>query len=391
MKIAIVHDELMRRGGAEQVVRCFHQAFPKAPIYTMAYRQDLTYPDFKECTIKTSWFNKICFSESILKKLFFPFGLWAMKQMKISGFDVVLISSTYAAKYPKVAPNTIVINYCHTPFRLAWYPESYRQYTNSKGVIRYAFNIVKKILQKIDFSSAQRTDHFIANTKEVTQRIKDVYNYQLPVEVINPPVNCNNFYVTKNTKNYYLVVCRLESYKKIDLIIEAFNALGYPLIIVGKGSLEDEFKKMAKSNITFKSGLSTKELAKLYAECKAFVFAQKEDYGITPLEANASGRPVIAYGEGGVKETMIPYKDDASKATALFFETQTPDNLIEAIKKFESLNFSPEFIRKHAEGFDEEMFIANIREYVESIYKAKEGEFSIDEEAEKTPLNVKIA
>lgn len=389
MKIAIVHDELMRRGGAEQVVRCFHQAFPEAPIYTMAYRSDLTYPDFKECKIKTSWFNKICFSEGILKKLFFPFGLLAMKRMEIKGYDVVLISSTYAAKYPKVAQESIVINYCHTPFRLAWYPESYRQYTKSRGIVRIAFNIVKNILQKIDFSSAQRTDHFIANTKEVTQRIKDVYNYQLPVEVINPPVNCNNFKVTENIKDYYLVVCRLESYKKIDLIIEAFNILGYPLIIVGKGSLEDEFKKMAKSNITFKSGLSTEELSKLYAECKAFVFAQKEDYGITPLEANASGRPVIAYGKGGVTETMIPYKNDASKATALFFEEQTPENLIEAIRKFESLNFSSEFIRKHAEGFDEEMFINSIKDYVNKIYKSKEGEFSIEED--NTPLNVKIA
>ncbi len=390
MKIAIVHDELMRRGGAEQVVRCFHQAFPNAPIYTMAFRSHLTYPDFSGCTVHTSWFNKICSSENIMRRLFFPFGIIAMKQMNISGYDVVLMSSTYVAKYARISPGTLVINYCHTPFRLAWYPESYRQYTTASGLLKIAFNIVIRLLRKIDYKSAKRSDHFIANTYEVTQRIASVYNFKSHIEVINPPVNSKNFYISEQTKDYYLVVCRLESYKKVDLIVEAFNQLGYPLIIVGKGSMEEALKRSAKSNITFKSGLSAKELAQLYSECKAFVFAQKEDYGITPLEANASGRPVIAFGQGGVLETMIPYTKDSLKATALFFDKQTPESLIAAIKTFEKLEFCPSFIRSHAENFDESIFVQQIKDYVTKTYQTRNNKSSFKEKS-ASDLTVKIA
>lgn len=389
MKIAIVHDELMRRGGAEQVVRCFHQAFPDAPIYTMAFRPNLTYPDFKNCQVRASWFDKICSTENTMRRLFFPLGIMAMKQMKVKNYDVVLMSSTYVAKYARIAPDTLVINYCHTPFRLAWYPESYRQYTTAKGLLKLAFNIVIWLLRKIDYASAQRSDHFIANTREVTRRIASVYNYKKPVAVINPPVNCKNFYISDNVKDYYLVVCRLESYKKVDLIVDAFNQLGYPLIIVGKGSMEETLKKAAKSNITFKRGLSTEQLGQLYAECKAFVFAQKEDYGITPLEANASGRPVIAYGQGGVLETMIPYSNDSLKATALFFDEQTPSSLIDAIKKFETLHFCPDFIRRHAENFDESIFIEQIKNYVVNTYRKKNNKYPLQKKA--SDLTVKIA
>jgi glycosyltransferase involved in cell wall biosynthesis len=280
----------------------------------------------------------------------------------------VLMSSTYAAKYPKIDPATLVINYCHTPFRLAWYSDSYSLITRSKGVSKFILKGIVKVLQKLDFKAAQRSDLFIANTVEVAQRIRQVYKYKGEVEVINPPANCDNFYISSTIKDYYLVVCRLESYKKIDLIVECFNQLGLPLIIVGKGSMEEEIKNMAKSNIIFKNSLSSDELAKLYAECKAFVFAQKEDYGITPLEANAAGRPVIAFGQGGVLETMIPYNGDAKVATAVFFNKQTSESLIEAIKEFEKLKFSPDFIRKHAEKFHETLFVEKIRDFVYQKY-----------------------
>lgn len=388
MKIAIVHDELMRRGGAEQVVRCFHQAFPDAPLYTMAYRSDLTYPDFKNCQIHSSWFNKLTFNENFLRRLFFPFGLLAMKQLKVEGYDVILISSTYAGKYVKTG-NALVINYCHTPFRLAWYPESYSQFTDSKGLMRLAFNFVIKVLRKIDFQAAQNADHFIANTYEVGERIKKIYQHKKDITVIQPPVNCRKFYISENPKDFYLVVSRLESYKKIDLVVETFNETGLPLIIVGKGSMEERLKKMAKDNIRFLSGLSSSDLAHLYSECKAFVFPQKEDYGITPLEANASGRPVIAFGEGGVLETMIPYTGDSSKATALFFEEQTKESLITALKTFETLSFSPTFIREHAEQFDESKFIEKIKKFV--IEKYSNNSDRKEPQTSKIPLSVKIA
>lgn len=369
MKIAIVHDELIRRGGAEQVVLCFHYAFPEAPIYTMVYKPEATYPEFKDCNITTSWYNKVIKTEKQMKDWFFPLGVIAMKQLDVTGFDVVLMSSTYCAKYVKVSPNTIVINYCHTPFRLIWYPESYAQFLTAKGLKKLAYNFVINALKKIDFKSAQRTNFFITNAHEVTHRIKEKYQFNGEIPVIKPSATIDNFYVSSTIKDYFLVVCRLEYYKKVDLVINAFNILGLPLVIVGKGSKEHELKAMAKPNITFKQGLSAEELSTIYAECRALIFPQEEDYGITPIEAAASGRPVIAYGKGGVWETMIPYTTDALSATALFFEEQTPESLIEAIEKFETLSFNPQFIREHSEKFSSEIFIEQIKEYVLSKFK----------------------
>lgn len=369
MKIAIVHDELMRRGGAEQVVLCFHRAFPEAPIYTLAYQPDATYPEFKDCEVHTSWYNKVIKNEKLMKALFFPVGLVAMQQLDVTGFDVVLMSSTYCAKYVKLSPNTIVINYCHTPFRLAWYPESYAEYLNAKGLKKWAYDFVVNTLQKIDLKAAKRTNFFITNAQEVALRIKDKYQFKGEVPVIKPSANIDNFYVSNEVKDYFLVVCRLEFYKKADLVVKAFNELGLPLIVVGKGSKEEELKTMAKSNITFKKGISAEELGKLYAECKALVFPQEEDYGITPLEAASSGRPVIAFGKGGVWETMIPYVGNEKEATALFFEEQTVKSLKDAILKFNTLNFDSQFIRNHAEKFRSEIFIENIKNYVLSKVK----------------------
>ncbi len=368
MKIAIVQDDLMRRGGAEQVVRCLHMAFPEAPIFTLCYQPQLTYPYFKDCDVRTSWFQSVVSTEKAMKMLFFPIGLVAMQQLDVTGYDVVLMSSTYCAKYVKVSAHTIVINYCHNPFRLLWHPESYAEYLHSKGLKKLAIQGVIKAMRYYDYKTAQRTNYFITNTEDSAERIRKAYRHSKQIAVIKPPVNCSNFYVSKQVGNYYLIVARLEYYKKVDLAIDAFNELGYPLIIVGRGPKEAELKKRAKSNITFKSGLSNEEIARLYAECKAFVFPQHEDYGITPLEANASGRPVIAYGQGGVLATMIPYRNDASQATALFFEQQTKESLKEAIGQFEQLTFSPAFIRAHAEQFDELLFIEKIKQYVREKY-----------------------
>ena len=253
MKIAIVHDELMRRGGAEQVVYCFHKAFPEAPIYAMAYDKDHTYTEFKNCVINTSWFQRFATSEKRLKSLFFPLGIIAMKQLDVSNYDVVLISSTYCAKYVKISSKALVINYCYTPFRLAWNPGSYGEYTNAKGIKKLMYNIITNVLKKIDFKAAQRTDFFVAMTAETRARIQAAYKHNKPIEIINPPVDCSKFYISDKPKEYFLLVSRLEYYKKVDLVVDAFNQLGYPLIIVGKGSMGPILKSDARSNIIFKS------------------------------------------------------------------------------------------------------------------------------------------
>lgn len=371
MEIALVQDGLMCRAGAEQVALCFHKAFPMAPIYTQCYQPKLTFSEFRDCDIRTTWLQYIAKTDDTMKNLFFPLGIWAMQAHDLTKFDVVLISSTHCGKYIKLNPSALVINYCHTPFRLAWDPNSYAQYVRSTGFKRLIFDSAVKIMRSVDFKAAQRPDYYIANTEETAQRINTFYQINKPIEVIYPPVNTKKFYVSEKPKGYFLVVSRLEYYKKVDLVVEAFNQLGYPLVIVGKGVQANEIKSRANQNITFMSGLSAQELADVYAGCRAFIFPQHEDYGITPLEANAAGRPVIAYGAGGVLATQIPVSNDPSYSTGVFFPHQTVDDLINAIKQYEVFEqyFNASFIRKHAETFDEEKFIKKIRTFVFEKYQ----------------------
>jgi glycosyltransferase involved in cell wall biosynthesis len=379
MKIAIIQDELVRRGGAEQVVLSFQVAFPEAPIYTLSYNPDNTFPEFKDSFIKTSWLGKIAKDDVSLKRYFFPLGIWAMRTMNVTGYDVVLLSTTHCAKYIKVDRNTLVLTYCHTPFRLAWQPDSYEDVSNSNFLMKTLYGIVVKFLRRREKISAMRTDWFLTNSKEVVPRIKAAYNPTHPVTVINPAVKCKNFYVADKISDYFLVVSRFESYKKVDLVIKAFNKMpDKKLLVIGKGSMEEELRAMAGTNVTITGGLDAKRLAKAFAEAKALIFPQHEDYGITPLESNASGRPVIAFGFGGIKETMLPYVNEATNATALLFHEQTEEALVAAVTKFETLSFDPAFIRKHAESFDEGIFIKKIRKFVAEKYAMQHARKSIN-------------
>jgi glycosyltransferase involved in cell wall biosynthesis len=368
MRVAIVHDELMRRGGAEQVVLTMLKAFPDADLYTLAYDENGTYPDFKNYKISTSWFQMFARSVKMMHTFYFPLAIWAMKSLRLKSYDVVIVSNTHCAKYVNIDPTSKIFIYTYTPFRLAWNPESYTQYNNARGIRKWVFNHVIKYLRKVDAEEAQKGDYYIGMTEETSERIRKAYKVS-DVMIIRPDVKCKEFYISEQPKEYFLLVSRLEYYKKVDLAIAAFNKLGLKLIIIGNGTKKEELVKLANSNIEFKSGLSSEELAGYYANCKALIFPQNEDYGITPLEANASGRPVIAYGKGGITSTMIPYNDNSSKSTAIFFKEQTVESLCNAIKKFETIEFDPNFIRQHAEKFDEEIFISELKDFVFNKYK----------------------
>lgn len=379
VKIALVQDGLMCRAGGEQVALCFHKAFPQAPIYTLCYQPHLTFPEFSECDVRPSWLKYIAKTDDTMKRLFFPLGIWAMQSHDLTSYDVVLMSGTHCAKYVKLRSDALVISYTFTPFRLAWDPTSYAQYSNAGWLKRNVFNWVLSVMRKIDFKAAQRPDYFLAMTEETRDRLIKAYQVRNQIDIINPPVNAQKFYVSDKPKSYYLVVSRLEYYKKVDLVIDAFNQLGLPLVVVGKGLQAEEIKATAKENVTFLSGLSAEELADVYANCRAFIFPQHEDYGITPLEANAAGRPVIAYEAGGVLTTQLPVQDDPATGTALFFKEQTVESLIDAVHRFERIEygFDSAFIRNHALKFDETLFIEKIHQFVCKKYELAQQQLAV--------------
>ncbi len=372
MKIAIVQDELLRRGGAEQVALSFHHAYPDAPIFTIAYNAGETYPEFKSCDIRTSWLNPYAQKSETWRKLFYPFGVWAMQALDVTGYDVVLQSTTFCAKYVNIDKKALVITYCHTPFRLVFRTDSYDEISQSGRLKRLAYNLVIDRLRKIDLKAAARTDFFVTNASVVVPRIVAAYHPKHTVAVIPPAVKTENFHPAVEISDYYLVVSRFEPYKKVDLVIEAFNRMpGRKLFIVGKGTVEPLLRSLAGENIRFFKDLDKASLGSIMAGCKALIFPQLEDFGITALEINASGRPVIAYGEGGVLDTMVPYSGDASKSTAVFFESQTAESLMRAIDLFETLKFDPDFIRRNAEKYSEQVFITKIQDLIRSRLEAR--------------------
>jgi glycosyltransferase involved in cell wall biosynthesis len=366
VKLAIVHDMLVARGGAERVLMYFAAAFPEAPVFTTSYHPDATYPEFADLKVTSTWYDRVAKTEGLYKALYFPFGMLAARSVDLTEYDVVLQSTTHGAKYAKVRKDALVISYCYTPFRLLWNPESYSGNRTAALATRALFRPILKALRGIDRASAQRPDAFIAMTEVTAKRISQAYGRDVSY-VINPPVNCSNFRVSSTTGDYYLVVSRLEPYKKVDLAIRAFNRMGLPLRIVGGGTQEAALKSIANDNVSFLGRVNDNDLAVLYAECKALVFPQHEDYGLTPLEANASGSPVIAYAEGGILDTSVRCTSQTEACTAVLFEEQTEDSLIRAVERFQSMSFDPDFIRRHAERYDVPVFVNGIRKAVAEL------------------------
>lgn len=362
MKVALVHDWLPFMGGAERVLTNFLEIYQDAPIYTtICNNSKLDFP-LNEANIITSRLQK---KEKEIKnhRNLFPFMPTAIESFNLNEYDVVLSSSSSVAKGVITKPDTMHICYCHSPMRYGWeFSHDYAGKMAGKGSLKSkVLSYFLTCIRLWDNVSADRVDYFIANSENVAKRIWK--HYRRESVVIHPPVRCNLFNISDTDENHFLVVSRLQEYKRIDLAIEAFNELGLPLVIIGDGPDRKKLEAMAKDNIKFLGRESDEVIKDYYAKCKAFIFPGEEDFGITPLEAQASGRPVIAYGKGGVLETVIDGK------TGVFFYEQNKNALIDAIKKFENLSFDKEEIRRHSLKFDEKVFKDKISTFIERKYK----------------------
>lgn len=360
MKIALVHDYLVQYGGAERVLEAFCEIYPDAPIYTMVYDEKSTNGAFKNRKIHASFLQKIPFISSHHRAypLLMPV---AIESLDLSGFDVVLSDSTSYAKGAITGPDTLHITYCHTPMRYAWDDchRHMREFDYSR-LTKKLMPFGMSYLRLWDRISADRPDRYIANSGFVAARIKKYYGKD--AQVIYPPVNFQNFRISEKTGDYYLMVGRALPYKRFDIVANAFNSLGLPLKVIGKGPEMEKLKKIAGNNIEFLGYLSDGKTSDFYSRCKALIFPSEEDFGITPLEAMASGRPVIAYRGGGALETVIEGK------TGTFFNEQTPEAISKTIKNFKPERFNPQDIRSHAEKFRKEAFKEKMETFVQDEY-----------------------
>jgi glycosyltransferase involved in cell wall biosynthesis len=358
MRIALVHDYLNQAGGAERVVEYLHEVFPEAPIFTSIYDRKRMPEVFRSMDIRTSFMQHLPLVMKHFKK-YLPLYPFAFESLNLSGYDLILSSSSAWGKGINKGKRALHICYCHSPMRFVWMYEDYMEKEEYGPLVRMVLPPVLKWLKKWDMKTSKNVDYFIANSKTTQKRIKLFYGRDS--EVIHPPVD-TSFFKPYNSKikDYFLVVSRLNPYKHIDLAVEAFNELGLPLYVIGSGPDEKRLKKLAKPNVKFLGRLSDDEIVKYYSQCRAFVLPGEEDFGLTPVEAQACGRPVIAYRAGGALESVIDGE------TGIFFDKQEKASLMDAVREFNGRSFDPAKIRQNALRFDKNAFKQKIREFVDA-------------------------
>ena len=373
MKVALIHDHLAQDGGAEKVLKVLSDIFPEAPIYTLLYEKKNVDKYFKDKKIETSIIQKLPGGIKHYQWYLFFMPI-AVEFFDLRSFDVVISDTSSFAKGVITSPETLHICYCHTPTRYLW--SDTHQYINELKYNKWFKKIISLVLNRIrlwDKLAADRVDIFIANSKTVQKRITKYYRRSS--QVIYPPVDTNNFKISdvsnqEDKDKYFLIGCRLAPYKRVDMVIEAFKILGdnYRLKIFGSGVDLERLKKIAADckNIEFLGRVSDQEKANLYSQAQAFINPQEEDFGITAVESMASGRPVIAYRKGGATETVLDGK------TGLFFNQQTPEDIVRVIKAFNSNKFNPEEIKAWSDNFSIDNFRKNITDFINNKFNKKE-------------------
>lgn len=358
MKIAVVHDYFTQMGGAEIVAQNLLALFPGADLFTTVALRDQMPEKLKDVPVQTSWMQALpgmgkCY------RFYLPLYPWAVQSLDLSSYDLVLSSSSGFAKGVRTRPDALHVCYCHTTPRWIWNHENYmkreRLPTPARGLLRQLI----KPLKRWDEQAARRPDYFLVNSNAVKTRVQN--DYGRSSTVIHPPIDVDRFKLCPNIGDYYLVLARLVSYKRIDIAIQACNRFKKKLIVIGCGPDRAALERMAGPTIEFKGKLSNQEVGVYVSSCRALIFPGEEDFGMSPLEVAAAGRPTIAYKGGGAVETILEGR------TGMFFNAQTPESLMEAMQKFDKADWDPQIIRKHARQFSVEAFGHRMRTYLDRI------------------------
>jgi glycosyltransferase involved in cell wall biosynthesis len=363
MKVALVQDWLTGMRGGEKILEVLCELFPDATVFALLHNKGAMSPTIERMKIKTSFIQQLPM-KSTKYRHYLPLMPLAIDSLDFSGFDLIISTSAAVAKGATPPDNAMHICYCNSPMRYVW--DQYEEYFG-KGragfITRSSMALVAPYLRRWDVKTCARVHSFIANSQNVAERISRIYHRSS--DVIYPPVSTDQFKVSEKEDGYYLIVSALVPYKRVDLAIEAFNNYGEKLLVVGSGPEREKLEKSANKNIEFLGWQSDENLASLYAGCRALIFPGVEDFGIVPLEAMASGKPVVAFGEGGALETVVA--EDVSP-TGVFFYEQTVDALVAAIEKLSRMKLDPYAIRRHAEKFDRALFKQQMNEYLLQHY-----------------------
>ncbi|WP_088892745.1 glycosyltransferase family 4 protein [Leptolyngbya ohadii] len=360
MKVAIVHEWLVTHAGSERVVEQILNLYPEADLFSLVefLPENLRY-FIRNKSVKTSFIQRLPLANPHFRQ-YLPLMPLAIEQFDLSEYDLILSSNHAVAKGVLTRPDQLHLSYVHTPVRYAWdLQQQYLQGANLKKGIRAAIaNLTLHYLRLWDLSTTNRVDHFVANSRYVAQRIWKTYRRES--EVIYPPVSVDRFRAMPQRENFFFTLSRFVPYKRVDLIVEAFTRLGLPLVVIGGGGGERALRAMAGKNVEILGHQPEEVIVQYMQRCRAFVYAASEDFGISLVEAQAAGAPVIAYGKGGAVETVIPGK------TGILFAEQTVESLMAAIRQFESgrLEFDVADLRHNADRFSTDRFRQRFSDYV---------------------------
>lgn len=359
MRVAIVHDYLNQYGGAERVLERLHDLYPHAPVYTSLYDPDAMPATYRTWDIRTSFMQHLPGWKTHFRRYFLLYPA-AFEQFDFSHYDLLISSSSAFAKGIIPPPDALHICYCHTPMRFAWRTSSYVEREAIGGIQAALLPFLLTYVRLWDVVSAARVDAFVTNSHEVARRVERYY--QRAATVIPPPVELPPYQACP-PDDYYLAGGRLIPYKQTRLAVEACTALGVPLVVFGDGRDRPALEAAAGPNVTFLGWVDEQQRQDLFARCRAFIFPGAEDFGITPLEAMAAGRPVIAYAAGGALETVV------EGVTGRFFAQQTSGALAAAIAMSRCDTYDPAAIRRHAEQFGADVFMGRMRAFIEQQWQ----------------------
>lgn len=360
MKLAVVHDWLNQIGGAEDVLETLMRMYPDSPLYTSIYWREKMPAHYQNWDIHTLWIDKLPQIHQ-RHQAYFPFFPLAWRGLDLSDFDIVLSNKSGFCHFLQSGHETMHICYCLAPTRYVWQYDAYMDRENVPAPIRLMLRPLISGLKGADYRAAQRVDHFIAISTEIQQRIKQYYDRDSVV--IYPPVQvASRFKPADYHDDYFLSLGRLIPYKRVDLLVEACTRLNLPLKVGGTGRDLERLKSLAGPTVEFLGYVPDDDLPELFARAKAFVFPGYEDFGITPVQAQAAGRPVIAYSAGGSLDTVIEGK------TGTFFHDQSVEALIDILQNFDADVYDPADCRENALRFDEAVFVQQIESFIQGAW-----------------------